>query len=157
MKRREFLMLVVTTAASPLRADAQPKKIAVIGVLYELETSFMAMKSSGVDSVVVLEGVMIFNNAKKIAKLAADSKLPAIFFDSAFVSAGGLISYGPNFSEMHRRAAYFVDRILKGARPAELPVEQPTKFDLCVNIATAKSLGLQITSSLLLRADRIIE
>jgi len=163
IKRVAILREAAAGAASAIEAQSAAQRIGLSSQLFqartsdELETAFLAMKSSGVDSVVVLEGVMIFNNAKKIAKLAADTKLPAIFFDSAFVSAGGLISYGPNFSEMHRRAAYFVDRILKGARPAELPVEQPTKFDLWVNVATAKSLNLQITSSLLLRADRIIE
>jgi putative ABC transport system substrate-binding protein len=150
-------------AASAIEAQLAAQRTGLSSHLFqartsdELETAFLAIRNSGADSLVVLEGVMIFNNAKKIAKLAADTRLPAIFFDSAFVSAGGLISYGPNFSEMHRRAAYFVDRILRGAKPAELPVEQPTKFDLSVNVATAKLLGLQIASSLLLRADRIVE
>jgi ABC-type uncharacterized transport system substrate-binding protein len=100
---------------------------------------------------------MIFNNAKIIAGLAIKSKLPAIFFDSAFVDAGGLLSYGPDFSDMHRRAAYFVDRILKGAAPGDLPVEQPSKFDLVINNVTASKLGLTLPASLLLRANRIIE
>jgi putative ABC transport system substrate-binding protein len=115
------------------------------------------MADAQVDSLLVLEGLMIFNNAKAIAGLAAKARLPAIFFDSAFVDAGGLISYGPNFSEMHRRTAYFVDRILRGAKPGDLPVEQPTKFGLVINLATAAKLGLTIASTLLLRADRIVE
>jgi putative ABC transport system substrate-binding protein len=105
----------------------------------------------------VLEGLMIFNNAKTIAGLAAKAGLPSIFFDSAFVDAGGLVSYGPNFGEMHRRAAYFVDRILKGTKVGDLPVEQPTKFDLVINLATAKKLGVAIAPSLILRADRVVE
>jgi putative ABC transport system substrate-binding protein len=100
---------------------------------------------------------MIFNNAELIASLAAKNQLPAIFFDSAFVDAGGLVSYGPNFTEMHRRAAYFVDRILKGAKPGDLPVEQPTKFDLVINLSTARKLGLVVPATFLLRADRIVE
>jgi putative ABC transport system substrate-binding protein len=123
----------------------------------ELETVFEGMKDAQVDSVIVLEGLMIFNNAKLIANLAAKNQLPAIFFDSAFVDAGGLVSYGPNFTEMHRRAAYFVDRILKGAKPGDLPVEQPTKFDLVINLSTAKKLGLTVPTTFLLRADRIVE
>jgi len=123
----------------------------------ELEVAFAGMKSAQVDSVIVLEGLMIFNNAKSIATLATDSRLPAIFFDSKFVDAGGLVSYGPNFADMHRRTAYFVDRILKGSKPGDIPVEQPTKFDLVVNISTAKKLGINIASTILLRADRVVE
>ena len=123
----------------------------------ELETAFEGMKDAQVDAVIVLEGLMIFNNAKSIANLASKNRLPAIFFDSAFVDAGGLVSYGPNFTDMHRRAAYFVDRILKGTKPGDLPVEQPTKFDLVVNISTAKKLGLSVPSTFLLRADRVVE
>ena len=100
---------------------------------------------------------MISNNAKLVTGLAARARLPSIFFDPAFVDAGGLMSYGPNFTEMHRRAAYFVDRILKGTKPGDLPVEQPTKFDLVVNISTAKKLGLSVPSTFLLRADRVVE
>lgn len=123
----------------------------------ELEIAFDSMKDAQVDSVIVLEGLMIFNNAKSIATLATKRRLPTIFFDSKFVDAGGLVSYGPNFADMHRRAAYFVDRILKGTKPGDIPVEQPTKFDLVVNVATAKELGISFSSTILLRADRIVE
>jgi putative ABC transport system substrate-binding protein len=123
----------------------------------ELETAFSAMADVRIDSLVVLEGVMIFNNAKAIAALSRKYRLPAIFFDAGFVDAGGLLSYGPNFPEMHRRAAYFVDRILRGSKPGDLPVEQPTKFDLVINVATATRLGLTMPSALLSRADRVIE
>lgn len=163
IKHVAILREAAAGAASAIEAQSAAQRMGLTSQLFqartseELDTAFAAIKSSGADSVVVLEGVMIFNNAKKIARLAADTKLPAIFFDSAFVNAGGLISYGPNFSQMHRRAAYFIDRILRGANPADLPVEQPTKFDLFINVATAKSMGLQIASSLLLRADRIVE
>jgi putative ABC transport system substrate-binding protein len=123
----------------------------------EIETAFSAMTAAGVDALTVLEGLMISNNAKLVTGLAARARLPSIFFDPAFVDAGGLMSYGPNFTEMHRRAAYFVDRILKGAKPGELPVQQPTKFELVINLRAAKTLGVTIPPALLFRADRVVE
>ena len=146
-----------TAAAAAVRHYGLKATIFQARTAAELETVFEGMKDAQVDSVIVLEGLMIFNNAKLIANLAAKNQLPAIFFDSAFVDAGGLVSYGPNFTEMHRRAAYFVDRILKGAKPGDLPVEQPTKFDLVINLSTAKTLGLTVPTTFLLRADRIVE
>jgi putative tryptophan/tyrosine transport system substrate-binding protein len=90
-------------------------------------------------------------------RLAAEHRLPAIYPDSQYVEAGGMISYAANSSDLHRRAAIFVDKILKGARPADLPIQQPTTFELAINLRTAKALGLTIPSSLLLRADPVIE
>lgn len=150
-------------AASATEAERAARRVGLKATIFqartsaEIETAFDGMLDAKVDSVIVLEGLMIFNNVKEIANLAIKKRLPAIFFDSAFVDAGGLVSYGPNFRAMHRRAAYFVDRILKGMNPGELPVEQPTKFDLVVNVSTAKKLGLTIASTFLQRADRIIE
>jgi putative ABC transport system substrate-binding protein len=146
-----------TAAESAVRHYGLKATIFQARTAAELETAFEGMKDAQVDSVIVLEGLMIFNNAKSIANLAVKNRLPAIFFDSAFVDAGGLVSYGPNFTEMHRRAAYFADRILKGAKPGDLPVEQPTKFDLVINLSTAKKLELSVPSTFLLRADRIVE
>jgi putative tryptophan/tyrosine transport system substrate-binding protein len=90
-------------------------------------------------------------------ELAAKYRLPALYSHREFVEAGGLMAYGPSFAERFQRAATFVDKILKGAKPADLPVEQPTKFELVINMKTAKALGLTIPPSLLQRADQVIE
>jgi putative ABC transport system substrate-binding protein len=150
-------------AASATAAETAARRYGLKSTIFqartpaEIETAFDGMKDAQVDSVIVLEGLMIFNNSRSIASAAIKSGLPAFFFDSASVDAGGLLSYGPNFIEMHRRAAYFVDRILNGSKPSDLPVEQPTKFDLVVNLSTAKQIGLNIPTTFLLRADRVVE
>jgi ABC-type uncharacterized transport system substrate-binding protein len=96
-------------------------------------------------------------NLRRIVDLSAKHRLPSIFASREFVEAWGLMAYGPNFTDLYRRAATYVDKILKGAKPSDLPVEQPTKFELVVNMKTAKALGLTIPPSLLLRADEIIQ
>jgi putative ABC transport system substrate-binding protein len=96
-------------------------------------------------------------NRFRINTLAQDARLPTIYNAREFVEAGGRMSYGPNFQDQYRRAAGYVDKILRGAKPGDLPVEQPTKFDLVVNLTTAKVLGLEIPPSLLARADEVIE
>jgi ABC-type uncharacterized transport system substrate-binding protein len=93
----------------------------------------------------------------RLAELAVKHHLPGIYEDKGYVDAGGLMSYGPNFPDLYRRAASYVDRILKGAKPGDLPIEQPTKFELAINLKAAKALGLTIPQSLLLRADQVIE
>jgi putative ABC transport system substrate-binding protein len=100
---------------------------------------------------------MFVDERQRVVSLGAKARLPAMFHFREFTEAGGLMSYGPNFRQLWRRAATYVDKILKGAKPADLPIEQPTKFELVINLKTAKALGLTIPPSLLLRADEVIE
>jgi len=96
-------------------------------------------------------------NRKRIVDLASKSRLPSVYFGRQFVEAGGLMSYGADIAESYRRVAYFVDRILKGAKPADLPVEQPMRFELVVNLKTAKQIGVTIDPNLLARANKVIK
>ena len=108
-------------------------------------------------ALVILPDPVFVANLKRIAGLAAKSHLPSIYNFSEFADAGGLVTYGPDRADMFRRAATYVDKILKGAKPGDLPIEQPTKFELVINMKTAKALGLTIPQSILLHADRVIE
>jgi putative tryptophan/tyrosine transport system substrate-binding protein len=119
--------------------------------------SAFAMAKERVGALLVLVDSMFSVHRTRLADLAAKSRLPAIYTNRLPVEVGGLMSYGPSFSDLWRRAAGYVDRILKGAKPGDLPVEQPTKFELVINLKTAKALGLTIPQSLLLRADQVIE
>jgi putative ABC transport system substrate-binding protein len=105
----------------------------------------------------VVADAFLWSLRARIAALAARHRLPAIYPETEFAEAGGLMAYGPNVPDNFRRAAAYVDKILKGAKPADLPIEQPTKFELLVNLRAAKGLGLVLSPSLLQRADRIIE
>jgi putative ABC transport system substrate-binding protein len=130
--------------------------VARIHSLSEFDRAFLAMAGSPVDSVVVTEDGEFAPNFRTIAALALQNKLPSIGAKE-YGEAGGLIGYGANILALYRRAAYFVDRILKGAKPADLPVEQPARFDLVVNLRTAKTLGLEFPPTLLARTDEVIE
>jgi putative tryptophan/tyrosine transport system substrate-binding protein len=105
----------------------------------------------------VFAASVLFPHARRVAELAAKSRLPTMYELRPYVEAGGLISYGPDIIDIWRRAAVYIDKILKGAKPADLPVEQPIKFELLINLKTAKALGLTIPQSLLLRADEVIQ
>ena len=108
-------------------------------------------------ALIAVEDPLTFDNRQQIVTFAAKSRLPAIYGVREFADAGGLLAYGANLADLSRRAAGYVDKILKGTKPADLPVEQPTKFDFVINLKTAKSLGLSIPPALLARADEVIE
>jgi len=122
----------------------------------EFPGAFSAMVQRRVEGVVVLDDGMLIGNARKVADLTAKNRLPAIGFKEYF-DAGGLMAYAVNFPKIWRRAGFFVDKILKGTKPADLPVEQASKFDLVINLKAAKALGLTVPQSLLQRADQVIE
>jgi putative ABC transport system substrate-binding protein len=123
----------------------------------ELPAAFEAAVRARADGLVVTAEALFYSERDTIVKLAAKHKLPATYPRREFVEAGGLISYGANFAEIYRRVAVYVDKILRGAKPADLPIEQPTTFELVVNLKTAKALGLTVPPPVLLRADEIIE
>ena len=123
----------------------------------DVEIAFQAAAKGRVDAIIVLVGPLVFSQRTQIAEFAAKSRLPAIYPQTEFTEVGGLMSYGLSITDLDRRAAAYVDKILKGANPAELPVEQPTKFELVINLKTAKQIGLTIPPNVLARADRVIK
>ena len=123
----------------------------------DLDTAFRNAVSWRAHAIIVLQSPVFGSRRKALVELAVKNRLPAMYPHSEYMDAGGLMFYGPSISDLFRRAATYVDKILKGAKPADLPVEQPTKFELVVNLKTAKALGLTIPQSVLLRADQIIE
>jgi putative tryptophan/tyrosine transport system substrate-binding protein len=122
----------------------------------DIAPAFDAFKSR-VDAVYLVEAALIDSNRTRIISLALDAKLPTSFTSAESVRAGALVSYGPNYNDMFRRAAEMVDKILRGTKPGEIPVEQPTKFDLVVNVKTASALGITVPHNLLVLADEVIE
>jgi putative ABC transport system substrate-binding protein len=123
----------------------------------DVESAFAAMRRERADALLIINSPLLVSHLKRIVDLAARSRLPTMNMESRWVEAGGLMSYGPSYAELFRRAAVYVDKILKGANPGELPIEQPTKFELVVNRKTAKALGVTFPSSVLLRADQVID
>lgn len=123
----------------------------------KIETAFGAARKERADAVLVLAGRILISHRTQVVELAVKSRLPAIYPFPVYVEAGGLMSYGVRRSDLFRRAATYVDKILKGANPGELPIEQPTKFQLVINLKTAKALGLTIPPEVLYRADKVIK
>jgi len=123
----------------------------------EFARAFSDMTSARAGALTVLPSAMFLREHRRLVDLAAKNRLPAVYTEREFVDAGGLMSYGANFPDLFRRAATYVDKILKGAKPGDLPVEQPTKFELVINLKTAKDLGLTIPPSVLARADDLIQ
>jgi putative tryptophan/tyrosine transport system substrate-binding protein len=128
-----------------------------VGVPADIPGAFGAARRARAEALIVVPSPLFYSERRRLTELAALHRLPAIYEVKAFVDEGGLASYGPSFPEMFRRAATYVDKILKGANPGDLPIEQPTMFELVINLKTAKSLGLTIPPSLLARADHVIE
>jgi len=142
------------SAADRIGLTARPMMAKGLG---DLAASFATTKGEHLDGLVVLTDAEFDAGRETIVQLAAEYRVPAIYEHRAFVEAGGLISYGPRIDELSYRAATYADKILKGMKPADLPIEQPTRFELSVNLKTAKALGITIQPSFLARADEVIE
>ena len=123
----------------------------------DLERAFAELARTRVGALIVVSSTMLSSQSERIVALTTKHQLPAVYFTSRFVDEGGLMSYGSDFNDQFRRLATYIDRVLKGARAGELPIEQPTTFELVVNLKTAKALGITIPQSVLVRADRVIE
>ena len=144
-----------------LQSAARAAKVAlqVLGVKSsdEFPAAFSAMTQERAQAVFVISDPFVFNERRRLAELTLEHRLPSMHGPSEYVDAGGLISYAPSYLDLFRRAAIYVDKILKGAKPADLPIEQPITFDLVINLKTAKALGVTMPRALLLRANRVIE
>jgi len=146
----------LTVAARALRLHLH---VAEVRSADALETAFAALTQAGADAVIVIPDAVLLNTGRGgvVADLAATHRLPAMYAWRRHVDAGGLMSYGPSPLDTQRRAATYVDKILKGAKPADLPVEQPTQFELVINMKIAQALGLTIPPSILFQADEVIK
>jgi putative ABC transport system substrate-binding protein len=144
-------------AAAAARALGVELKIIEAQNPGDFDQAFSEMIRDGTQAVSVQSTNVFFRERRRLAELMAQNRLPAVYLARDFVDAGGLMSYAPNVRDLFRRAATYVDKILKGTKPADLPVEQPTKFELVINLKTANALGLTVPQSLLSRADEVIE
>jgi len=142
------------SAARALRLEPQSVEVSRAE---DFDRAFSAVTSQRAQAIVVLQNPLGFASRPRIASFAQRNRLPSMYPQREYVDAGGLISYGPSVSDLFRRAATYVDKILKGAKAGELPVQQPTKFELVINLKTAKALGLTIPPSVLQRADQVIQ
>jgi putative tryptophan/tyrosine transport system substrate-binding protein len=145
---------VIQAVAPSLRVEVNPVNV---GGAAEIERAVAAFARAPNGGLIATGGGRMRSHRDLIVKLAARHKLPAVYYDRVYVDSGGLISYGPDFVDQFRRAAGYVDRILKGEKPADLPVQAPTKYELVINQKTAKAMGLEIPPTLLARADEVIE
>ena len=143
-------------AHAAARALAIQLQVIEVRMPNELRNAFSAMVRRRAGAVLTLADPLFSSERVQLLKLAAENRLPVMIYERESVEAGGLMSYGPNYPDIYRRAAAYVDKILKGAKPADLPIEQPTRFELVINLKTAKALGLTIPQSILIRADEVI-
>jgi len=144
----------IQSVAPSLRVELSPIDIRNVGEIEHAVAAFAREPNGGQ---IVFSNSLTLLHRDLIIALAARHRLPTVYNDSAFVTVGGLISYGPNRVEQYRPGAGYVDRILKGEKPADLPVQAPTKYETVLNVRTAKSLGLEVPPSLLVRADEVLE
>ena len=128
-----------------------------VGSAEKFEAAFKEARKAHSNALTVIAGSIATSNTKLVTELAAKYGLPAVYDRAEFVLAGGLMSYGPDRAELYKRAAVFVDKILKGTKPADIPVEQPKKFELVINLKAAKQIGLIIPPNVLARADKVIK
>jgi putative ABC transport system substrate-binding protein len=149
-----FLLGEMKVAAGALRVTLQALELRSLD---DFEPAFSAIKGERANAVIVLRNPLTTTHRTRIVDFAAKSRLPAMYGDKEFVDAGGLMSYGVNIADLWGRAATYVDKILKGAKPADLPVEQPTKFELIINLKAAKQIGVTIPPNVLARADKVIK
>jgi putative ABC transport system substrate-binding protein len=144
-----------------IEAAARPLKMKLdlfdVGNTTNLDRALATIRRSGVQAVIVTNDPFFTPNRTKLVQFAASNRLPTVYFFKIFAESGGLMVYGASLEDSYRTAATYVDKIFKGAKPADLPIEQPTRFELVINLKTAKALGLTIPPSLLLRADKVIE
>jgi putative tryptophan/tyrosine transport system substrate-binding protein len=147
-------LAAIQSAAPSLGVELRPVGVRDAG---EIERAVAAFARTSNDGLIVTGSALTSRHRDLIVTLAARHKLPAVYVERYFVAAGGLISYGPDFVDQYRQAAGYVDRILKGEKPADLPVQAPTKYELVINLKTAKALGLEVPPTLLARADEVIE
>ena len=145
---------MLQTVAAPMGVELRPINLRDPGETERTVSAFIGGPNIGL---VVIVSVTAMVKRELIIALAARHRLPAVYFDRVFVEAGGLMSYSPNVIDQYRRAAGYVDRILRGEKPGDLPVQAPTKYELIINLKTAKALGLTVPPSLLTRADEVIE
>jgi putative ABC transport system substrate-binding protein len=150
------MLIAKGTQAAAASLGVQLQSLGVRGP-GELDRAFAAMREARAGALIVESSSMLFKSRQRLADLALKNRLPTMFAQRQYAEAGGLMAYAADFSDLFRRAATFVDKILKGAKPADLPIEQPTKFDFVINLKTLKALGLTVPPPLLLQADKLID